>query len=72
MCAAFVAQVTCKSTKMDELKKELSEEIMKSWGEHRANGWPDPVPQPHRTEAEVEADYTDDFVVCVLDITVSV
>lgn len=57
---------------MDQLKKELTEEITKSWEEHRANKWPDPVPQPRRTEAEVEADYTDDFVICVMEVTVSV
>lgn len=66
------AKVTCKAAAMDQLKNQLVAEITKSWAEHRLEGWADPVPQPRRSEQEIESDYTNDFVVCVLDIKVQV
>ena len=47
-------------------------EITRSWEEHRQKGWPEPLPSPHRPEAEVEADYASTFVVCVLGVKVTV
>ena len=35
-------QVTGKGPKLDALKQKTGEEIIKSWAEHRANGWADP------------------------------
>ncbi|BDA41931.1 hypothetical protein COCOBI_02-7290 [Coccomyxa sp. Obi] len=66
------AKVTCKAAAMDQLKNQLVAEITKSWAEHRQEGWADPVPQPRRSEQEIESDYTNDFVVCVLDVKVQV
>ena len=66
------AKVTCKTAGMDQLKKKLVAEITQSWAEHRQNGWADPVPSACRSEQEIESDYTNDFVVCVLDIKVQV
>lgn len=66
------AKVTCKAAAMDQLKNQLVAQITKSWAEHRQEGWADPVPQPRRSEQEIESDYTNDFVVCVLDIKVQV
>ena len=66
------AQVTCKATKLDGLKKQLVAAIEESWGEHRAKGWPEPVPQPRRPEMDIEEEYSQTFVMCVLDVKVVV
>lgn len=63
-------QVTCKAIELDDLKKELAAAIKESWAEHRAEGWPEPVPNPRRPEAEIEAEYSRTFVICVLDVEV--
>ncbi len=65
-------QVTCKAAKLDALKHKVAEEISKSWAEHRANGWADPVPAAKRSETEIESDYGDNFFVCVMDVPVDV
>jgi hypothetical protein len=69
---ACACQVTCKAAKLDALKDKLVAEITSSWEEHRNRGWPEPVPSPRRPEAEVEAEYASTFVVCVLDVKVTV
>lgn len=66
------AKVTCKAAAVDQLKSKLVAEITKSWAEHRQQGWADPVPNARRPEADIESDYANDFVVCVLDIKVQV
>ncbi|CAL5219308.1 g1116 [Coccomyxa viridis] len=66
------AKVTCKAAKLDALKHKVAEEISKSWAEHRASGWADPVPAAKRSETEIESDYGDNFFVCVMDVPVDV
>jgi hypothetical protein len=66
------AKVTCIAPKMDQLKKKLVAEITESWAEHRRNGWTDPIPNPRRSEKDIESDYANDFVIGVIDVTVEV
>ena len=65
-------QVTCKAAKLDALKAKVAEEISKSWAEHRASGWADPVPAAKRSEADIESDYGNNFFLCVMDVPVDV
>lgn len=57
---------------LDALKQKTGEEITKSWAEHRANGWAEPVPNAKRSEAEIESEYGNNFFVCVMNVTVDV
>lgn len=66
------AKVTCTAAKMDQLKNKLVADITNSWAEHRQNGWADPVPNPRRSEADIESDYSNSFVIAVIDVTVDV
>ncbi len=66
------AKVTCTAAKMDQLKNKLAADISKSWAEHRQNGWADPVPNARCSEADMESDYSDHFVIAVIDVTVNV
>ena len=65
-------QVTCKAAKLDALKAKVAEEISKSWAEHRACGWADPVPAAKRSEADIESDYGNNFFLCVMNVPVEV
>lgn len=64
--------MTCKAAKLDALKQKMSEEITKSWAEHKSSGLADPVPPATRSEKEIESDYSNNFFVCVMKVPVDV